>query len=143
MGIIPQKIRDAAWFQRGLRMSQFLSSVISLGCFTSRLVKIIRLEHQASVSNGAVEGILCAAVAYTLITMLVQFITKHGGGLLLRWIQVLMDLLFMGAFIAVAYLTRPHGGSSGPCSGTYRKLIPKGSNCSLPWATFILAIVST
>jgi len=52
----------------------------------------------------------------------------------------------MGAFIAVAYLTRPHGGSSGPCRNTNRyeaAVIPKNQNCNLPWGTFILAIVST
>lgn len=147
MGILPEKIRNSKfnpWFQRFLRVLQFLSATISLGLFTSRLVKILRLSRKAyTASNGAVEGILCAAVLYTLMTMLIRCITKNGGGRIARWIQIFFDILFIGAFIAVADLTRPNGGSSGPCKSVYKKVIPKGSDCNLPWGTFILAIVST
>ncbi|TKA70345.1 hypothetical protein B0A55_07418 [Friedmanniomyces simplex] len=145
-----QRLLNEMWrpeqASRILRVFQFLSPVISLGLFSSRLSKIARLSQRISKSNGAVEGILAAAVAYTLAVMLLTFLLKHGGPKPLRWLLMLMDLLFMGAFIAVAYLTRPHGGSSGLCHNTNRyeaALIPKGQNCSLPWGTFILAIVST
>ncbi|KAI1337275.1 hypothetical protein F5Y15DRAFT_390805 [Xylariaceae sp. FL0016] len=134
------------WFQRLLRIVQFLSAVISLGLFSSRLVKIIRLYHLARAADGAVEGILAAAVLYTLAMMLINFCLKRGAPGPLRWILVLLDILFLGAFIAVAVLTRPQGGPAGPHScnrSRFTPVIPKGQNCNLPWGTFILAIIST
>lgn len=131
------------WWQRLLRVLQFLSPVISLGFFASRLYKIHRLQMQLSHSNGAVAGILAAAIIYSFIAMILSCLLKQGGPTPLRWMLVVLDLLFMGAFIGVAYLTRP-GGSSGPCNNTaYKPLIPDNQNCNLPWGTFILAIVST
>lgn len=132
--------------QRLLRVLQFLSAIISLGLFSSRLHKIIRLHHRATASNGAVEGILAAAALYTLSVLLLQLCLKAGGPKPLRWLLILMDVLFLGAFIAVAYLTRPHGGSSGPCRNRDRRIqevAARGQNCQLPWGTFILAIIST
>ncbi len=128
-----------------MRVFKFLSAIISLGLFTSRIIKIARLAQQGlSTSNNAVEGILGAAVAYTIIVMLLTFLLKHGAPKFLRWVLIAMDLLFMVAFIVVAVLTRPNGGSSGPCKKSrYGKVIPKGQNCNLPWGTFILGIVST
>ncbi|KAI0137078.1 hypothetical protein BJ170DRAFT_43145 [Xylariales sp. AK1849] len=142
-----QKFRSSRsnyWFQRILRIFQFLSSIISLGLFSSRLAKIIRLTRVASKSNGAVEGILAAAVLYTLVVMLLSFCLKRGASTPIRWLLVVMDILFLGAFIAVAYLTRPNGGDSGPCRNTkLQPVIPNNQNCNLPWGTFILAIIST
>jgi len=83
------------WFQRFLRVFQFLSSVVSLGLFSSRLVKIARLSQRLTRSNGAVEGILAAAVLYTLLVMLLTFLIKRGGPRPLRWILMLMDLLYV------------------------------------------------
>lgn len=139
------RIRNNHLLQKILRVLQFLSSLISLALFSARLYKIIRTVRRASASNGAVEGILAAAVAYTLISMLLKFCLKNGGPKILRWIWIIFDLLFVGGFIAVAVLTRPAGnGTSGPCH-YYRgqRIEPNGTNCNLPWGTFILAIVST
>ncbi|KAK5125454.1 hypothetical protein LTR85_000563 [Meristemomyces frigidus] len=130
--------------QRLLRLLEFLSPVISLGFFAPRLHKIAKLEHRLTASNGAVAGILAAAIVYSLIAGLISCCVKSGPKFL-RWVLMVMDLLFVGAFIGVAYLTRPHGGSSGPCanqSRIYQGIIPKHQNCSLPWATFITAIIS-
>ena len=142
-----QKFRESKAnhiLQRVLRVFQFLSSLISLALFSSRIAKIARLTRLISKANGAVEGILGAAVLYTLIVMLLTFLIKRGAPKFLRWLLMLMDILFLIAFIVVAVLTRPNGGSSGPCKLTrYGPSIPKGQNCNLPWGTFILAIVST
>lgn len=95
----------------------------------------------AKHSNGASTDF---TIVYTLTVMLMKFCFKNGGPKFLRWLLIILDILFVGAFIAVADLTRPKGGSSGPCRNTiYAPVIPKGQNCNLPWATFILAIVST
>jgi len=138
-----RSIRASKLFQSLMRLFQFLSSVISLGLFSARLYKIMRTVRRASASNGAVEGILAAAVAYTLLSMLMKACLKGGAKNILRWIWIVLDLAFVGAFIAVAVLTRPNGGTSGPCNKRLRSLYPSGVNCNLPWGTFILAIVST
>ena len=137
---------NSIW-QKFLRVLQFLSSVISLSLFASRLAKVARLAQRASASwishaQGAVVGILAVAVVYTLIVMIMTFAIKHGGPKWLRWLLVAMDLGFMAAFIAVSYLTRP--AVQRTCHNTrFGSLVPKGQNCNLPWGTFVLAIIST
>lgn len=82
----------------------------SLGLFSSRLYKIYRLEHRASTSTGAVEGILAAAVLYTLaVTLINCCLRSKTAPTFLRWLLIALDLLFVGAFIAVAELTKPNG----------------------------------
>jgi len=138
--------RSHSLLEHGLRAFQFLSAATSLILFSVRIAKIIRLANRASRSNGAVEGILAAAVAYTLLSMCVRCIVRGSGSNMLRIFWVIMDLLFVAAFIVVAVLTSPkRHGSSAPCSRSARinKHIPGAVNCNLPWGTFILAIVST
>lgn len=152
-------------FLRATRVLQFLSSVISLGIFSQRLYKVYRLVNSIKTRRGvngaygAVEGILAAAVLYTLISMLLGCIKKSAnpGGRTLRWIWVLLDVLFVGAFIAVTVLTRPNGGLAGArhCYSPQRlrngsasdvtgaTADPRDDSCNLPWGTFILAIIST
>lgn len=160
---VPDRLKHSTlyrWFLRFTRVFQFLSSVISLGIFSQRLAKVYRLvnaikrRHGVNHAYGAVEGILAAAVLYTLISMLLSCLLRGRGPRILRWLWVLFDLLFVGAFIAVAVLTRPHGGSAGPhhCYNTgdnNRTSTGNGrtgrrdDSCNLPWGTFILAIIST
>ncbi|KAJ0166626.1 hypothetical protein CTA2_6518 [Colletotrichum tanaceti] len=151
-------------FLRLTRVLQFLSSVISLGVFSQRLFKVYRLVNSIKArrgvngSYGAVEGILAAAVLYTLITTLLGCIKKNsspGTKSWLRWLWVVLDLLFVGAFIAVAVLTSPNGGMAGPRQCYNERRLQNGSNstsgeyastddtCNLPWGTFILGILST
>ncbi|EUC43593.1 hypothetical protein COCMIDRAFT_100418 [Bipolaris oryzae ATCC 44560] len=166
---VPDRLKTTAlyrWILRFTRLLQFISSVVSLGIFSQRLYKVYRLVNSIKTRRGvngaygAVEGILAAAVLYTLITVLLSCIKKSAnpGGRKLRWLWVLLDLLFVGAFIAVAVLTRPNGGRAGPrhCYNPRRPVGGDGSNtttgetanrrddsCNLPWGTFILAIIST
>ena len=75
---------------------------------------------------------------------------------------MLLDLAFVGAFIAVSVLTRPNGGLagarhcytdrlnnvangniSGASNTATNETASKDDTCNLPWGTFILAIVST
>lgn len=146
--------RANLWFQRILRFVQFVSPVISIGLFASRLVKIVQQDPtegrgRLTASNGAVVGILAAAILYTLIAMLLSCFLEHKPKLI-RWSLMFLDLCFVGAFIAVAVLTRPNGGSSGPCRqedgtglGPASQVVPRRANCKLPWGTFITAIIST
>jgi hypothetical protein len=164
---VPERLRHTAFYRILLRLTrvlQFISSVISLGLFSQRVYKVYRLVNSIktrrgiSGSFGAVEGILAAAVLYTLITTILTLIKKSAnpGPKWLRWLWVLLDLAFVGAFIAVSVLTRPNGGSAGPrhCYNNRntnnaadvvqgQTANTRDSTCDLPWGTFILAIVST
>ncbi|KAM7205927.1 hypothetical protein V8F33_000757 [Rhypophila sp. PSN 637] len=148
------------WFLRLVRVLQLASSTASLAVFSSRVWKVYRLVNsiktRRGVNNatGAVEGILAAAVLYTLLATLMSLSLKGGGKRWLRWLWVLLDLAFVGAFIAVAFLTRPNGGHAGPrhCYGN-RDVTSENNvtgdvatgddTCDLPWGTFALAIAST
>lgn len=148
------RIRASALFQRLTRVLQFLSAIISLILFSYRLAKIQRLVHHASQSSGAVEGILAAAVLYTLALMLIRFIAhrRAAASNMLTWLLVALDICFVAAFIAVAVLTSPHhGGDSAACSnkknGRLNTAITNNerykTDCNLPWGVFGLAIFST
>ncbi|KAI9147191.1 hypothetical protein HJFPF1_13224 [Paramyrothecium foliicola] len=158
---VPEKLKHSSlyrWFLRLTRVLQFISATVSLGLFSARFRKVYRLVNAIKTrrgvngSYGAVEGILAAAVLYTLIAMLVSLLLKRGGPRWLRWLWVLLDLAFVGAFIAVAVLTRPNGGNAGPrhcydargLSGLFGDAVDSSDDsCNLPWGTFILAIIST
>lgn len=164
---VPARLRHTAFYRILLRLTrvlQFVSAVVSLGIFSQRLYKVYRLVNSIKTrrgvngSYGAVEGILAAAVLYTLLTTILGLIKKSAnpGGKALRWLWVLLDLAFVGAFIAVSVLTRPNGGAAGPkhCytdrNANNSANIVQGqtantqdSTCDLPWGTFILAIIST
>ena len=135
-------------FQRVLRVLQLLSALSSLVVFSIRAHKLLKLYRSLFQAEGAIEGILAAAVAYTLAVTALTLCVKNGGPKILRWVLVALDLAFVGAFIAVAVLTSPNGGKAGPCYGQ-RKRIAQQNNfaddpgCQLPLGTFITAIVST
>ncbi|KAK4443405.1 hypothetical protein QBC34DRAFT_443357 [Podospora aff. communis PSN243] len=146
--------------QTGLLTRFLASATASLAIFSSRVYKVYRLinsiKTRRGVNNatGAVEGILAAAVLYTLLATLMSLSLKGGGARWLRWLWVLLDLLFVGAFIAVAVLTRPNGGHAGPrhCYGerdvagqdnVTGNVATGDDTCDLPWGTFALAIAST
>jgi hypothetical protein len=136
------------WLQL-LRVSQFFSSTISLGLFSARIHKILKLVRRTKASTGAVEGILAAAVLYTTATMILQFVMKKGTSKTLRWLLFVLDLVFVGAFIAVAVLARPSGPNGpGACrrsllNNVTNPLNYKKADCQLPVGTFALAIFST
>ncbi|KAK2004986.1 hypothetical protein LX36DRAFT_142288 [Colletotrichum falcatum] len=164
---VPARLQDSKFYGLFLRLTrvlQFLSSVISLGVFSQRLFKVYRLVNSIKTrrgvngSYGAVEGILAAAVLYTLITTILGCMKKNsspGTKSWLRWLWVVLDLLFVGAFIAVAVITSPNGGMAGPRHCYNEGRLNDGSNsttgetastddtCNLPWGTFILGIIST
>lgn len=163
---VPERFKHSALYRLLLRLTrvlQFLSAVISLGLFSQRMYKVYRLVNSIKTrrgvngSYGAVEGILAAAVLYTLAATLLGLLLKGGGPRWLRWLWVLFDVAFVGAFIAVAVLTSPDGGLAGPkhCyapdnrdatdAGNLTGETANGADdsCNLPWGTFILAIIST
>jgi len=87
----------------------FLCSATGLGIYSYFLAT--ERTHDVSIPNKhkAIEGITGAGVLYTLIALV--FTCFLGGFTLFAFIGIVLDLLFMGAFIAVAILTRD-GASS-------------------------------
>lgn len=160
---LPERLKHGKFYRLLLRLTrilQFLSAVISLGLFSQRVYKVYHLVNNIKTrrgingSYGAVEGILAAAVLYTILATLFQFILKGGGPRWLRWLWVLLDMAFVGGFIAVSVLTSPNGGMAGPkhcydnrdardSNNFTGQQASKDESCNLPWGTFILAIVST
>ncbi|THV77429.1 hypothetical protein D6D19_00174 [Aureobasidium pullulans] len=140
------RIRNDHVFQKVMRVIQFLSAIISLGLFSSRMYKVYRLVRSVRNSSGAVEGILAAATLYTIITLLINLCLKRGAPKFLRWLLIFLDLVFVVGFIVVAVLTRPHGGLSSLCATSRQRNDPNNRDnalCKLPLATFGLAIFST
>lgn len=91
---LPQRLKTRMlyrWFLRLTRILQFISALISLAVFSARLRKVWRLVNALKVSRGvnksygAVEGILAAAVLYTLLAMILTLVLKLGGPRWLRW----------------------------------------------------------
>ncbi|KAK8008127.1 hypothetical protein PG991_010678 [Apiospora marii] len=119
--------------QKLARVLQFISAIVSLGLFSQRLKAILTRSHDYSKSDGAVEGILAAASLYSLLATLMQFALRHGAPKILRWFLILMDFLFIGAFIGVAR----------GINGLVPQSIRNQFHCRLPLGTFILAIIST
>ena len=162
---VPERVKHTAayrWFLRLTRFLQLVSSVVSLGLFSQRLYKVYRLVNSIKTrrgvngSYGAVEGILGAAVLYTLVATIMSLVLKGGGPRWLRWLWVLADVAFVGAFIAVSVLTSPNGGGMAGPKHCYddRDASAAGfwtgetnnrgdDTCNLPWGTFVLAVVST
>ncbi|CAN9390822.1 unnamed protein product [Alternaria alternata] len=136
---VPDKLKNTSFYRWLLRLTRVLQLVS------------VKTRRGVNGAYGAVEGILAAAVLYTLITMLLSCIKKSAnpGGRTLRWIWVLLDLLFVGAFIAVTVLTRPDGGLAGARHCYNPRRLANGTNpstitgetasrddsCNLPWGT--------
>lgn len=110
---VPNKLKHTVlyrWLLRLTRVFQFLSSIVSLGIFSQSLYKVYRLvnsiktRHGILGADGAVEGILAAAVLYTITTTLFGCIKKNSspGRKWLHWLWVLLDIAFFAAFVAVS-----------------------------------------
>lgn len=161
MNLVPESISSHPYYPQILkiiRIIQFLSAIISLGLFSAYLA---RLAGAITRAQGAVEGIVAAAVAYTLIaTLIVCFV--RAGAITVKVLLVLLDVAFVCGFIAVAVLTSPMGGAAqarcgGGGSGSSGSSSDNnngkrsdsggsksgGANCQLATGTFALAIIST
>ncbi|KAI9880493.1 MAG: hypothetical protein M1830_002845 [Pleopsidium flavum] len=156
--LVPKSISSHPYYPQLLkliRIIQFLSALISLALFSAYLARLVGTISRA---HGAVEGIVAAAVAYTLIATLIVCFVK-AGFVTVKVLLVLLDVAFVCGFIAVAVLTSPAGGAAGgQCRGRGSGSSngndkdkrsdsggsnSRGGNCQLAKGTFTLAIVST
>jgi hypothetical protein len=134
--------------QRALRVLQMLCSIISMIVYSIRINRLSARTNLLTHAQGAVEGILVAAVFYTICVVITTFLVKGFFAATSKWLKyflVFMDTLFFGAFIAVSVLTRPNNvTSAGPCRSQLGTNVGSSGGtgaCRLPLGTFILAII--
>ncbi|KAK4927320.1 hypothetical protein LTR66_016294 [Elasticomyces elasticus] len=106
----------------GLRLLQFLCAALGVSIFSYFIAELVNHNAGVSGTTKAVEGLTGAATIYTLFAVL--FTLCLGGNAFFGYLAVILDLLFMGAFIAVAVLTR-NGAHS--CSGVVNTPLGTGN----------------
>ncbi|KAK5717603.1 hypothetical protein LTR17_015956 [Elasticomyces elasticus] len=99
----------------------FCCSVIMLGIYSYFLATLAHRDLKIPRQWQAVEGISGAAVLYLIMATL--FTCCLGGIAIFAFLAIVLDILFCGAMIAVAVLTR-QGAKS--CSGNVRTPIGDG-----------------
>ncbi|KAK4953293.1 hypothetical protein LTR10_009002 [Elasticomyces elasticus] len=99
----------------------FCCSVIMLGIYSYFLATLANRDLKIPRQWQAVEGISGAAVLYLIMATL--FTCCLGGIAIFAFLAIVLDVLFCGAMIAVAVLTR-QGAKS--CSGNVRTPIGYG-----------------
>jgi len=103
----------------------FLASATALGIYSYFLATERTHNVRIPAKHKAIEGISGAGVLYTLIALV---LTCFLGGLsFFMYLGIILDLLFMGAFIAVAILTRD-GASS--CKSPVKTPLGSGDGSS-------------
>jgi len=107
----------------GLRVLQFGCAAVALGIFSYFLS--VLADRNLVINNKwkAVEGISGAAVLYTIAGVI--FTLCLGGKAFFGFIAIVLDILFAGAFIAVAIMTRKGAGS---CKGEVSTPIGDGDS---------------
>lgn len=104
-----------------LRILQFCCAGIALGIFSYFLSVLADRDLPIATRWKAVEGLTGAATLYTIFGVI--FVLFLGGNTFFGFLAVLLDILFVGAFVAVAWFTR-HGADS--CSGNVQTPLGSG-----------------
>lgn len=108
-----------------LRILQFGCAAVGLGIFSYFLATLADHNLPIDTKWRAVEGITGAAVLYTIFGVILTLCL--GGKAFFGFLAVFLDICFVGAFIAVAWMTR-HG--AGSCSGNVRTPLGNGPSNS-------------
>ncbi|KAI9810688.1 MAG: hypothetical protein M1827_006147 [Pycnora praestabilis] len=104
-----------------LRAIQFLAAALILGIFSYFLAVLHDHHLHIPTWEKAVEGMSGAAVLYTIFAILLTCFL--GGVTAFAFLAILLDLCFVGCFIAVAVLTRQGAHS---CKGIVNTPIGTG-----------------
>lgn len=136
-----------------IRMIQFLCSIVILGIFSYYLAVLVRHGDSVNTWIRAVEGMSGAAALYTLIAIVLTCFL--GGIIVFAFLAILLDVLFIGCFVAIAIFTK---GSVQNCAGVTSSttglnigdlnIDASGDQsyadklCNLEKAAFILAIIN-
>ncbi|KAJ5388792.1 hypothetical protein N7509_011333 [Penicillium cosmopolitanum] len=105
-----------------IRVLQFLASAVILGIFSYYLAILSRHDQHIATWLKAVEGLAGASALYGLLGIL--FVCCLGGKSFFAFLGVLFDVLFTGAMVAIAVLTR---NGIDQCSGTVNTPIGEGN----------------
>lgn len=93
----------------------FCCAAVGLGIYSYFLARLSKNDQPIANNPRAVEGITGAGVLYTVFAVLLTCFL--GGHRAFAFLGILLDILFCGAFIAVAVLTRD-GADSCRGNGT-------------------------
>lgn len=147
-------LKGASSFIRAL---QFLCAALILGIFSYFLarefVPFEPISSQTDLSyidlhrnnqgipkwEKAVEGISGAAVIYTAFAVI--FTCFLGGVTIFSALGILLDLLFLGGFIAIAIMGR---GGLRSCRGSPNSIFGQGHRkaCKLEKGVFVVAVIA-
>lgn len=111
--------------QTALYALEFCCSGIILGIYSYFLSVLADRDAPIYTWAKAVEGISGAAVLYTIFAVLLTCCL--GGKTIFALLGIILDVLFCGAFIAVAVLTRDGAGS---CKGNVKTPLGNGNSNS-------------
>jgi hypothetical protein len=134
----------------GLRILQFGCAAVGLGIYSYFLAVLANHNYIIPTWEKAVEGLVGAATLYTIFGIILGLCL--AGNKFFGFLAVFLDILFVGAFAAVAYYTR-HGANAcrgivntplgvgrandaAPGAGDY------GYVCSLNTAVFAVSILA-
>ncbi|KAI4101767.1 MAG: hypothetical protein L6R37_004795 [Teloschistes peruensis] len=121
-----------------LRSIEFLGSALVLGITSYWLGVLTHRNAALPTWMKGVEGMAGGAVIYTGFAVILTCFL--GGFTFFAFLAVLLDILFVGAFVAIAILTRGGGRS---CSGSSPPSVLGPGNrtsCRLETAVFAVAI---
>lgn len=110
-------------FQTVLYALEFCCAGIILGIYSYFLATLADRDLTIYTWAKAVEGMSGAAVLYTIFAVLLTCFL--GGKSFFAFLAIVLDLLFTGAFIAIAVLTRDGAHS---CSGFVRTPLGNGQS---------------
>ncbi|KAJ5256823.1 hypothetical protein N7478_012927 [Penicillium angulare] len=105
-----------------LRVLQFLDAAVILGIFSYYLAILSKHDQTIDTWLKAVEGLSGAATLYGLLGLV--FVCCLGGVAFFAFIGVVFDVLFTGAMVAIAILTRR---GTDTCTGTVNTPIGNGN----------------
>ena len=108
-----------------IRILQFLASVLVLGIFSYFLASLAKHHLHIATYLRAVEGISGAAVLYTILAVVLTCFL--GGITFFAFLAIVLDVCFIGGFVAVAILTRAGAHS---CRGTVSTPLGTGNAAS-------------
>ncbi|KAL2444022.1 hypothetical protein ABEF95_014781 [Exophiala dermatitidis] len=134
--------------QTGLRFLEFGCAAIVLGIYSYFLAVLANHNSHIPTWEKAVEGMAGAACLYTIFTILLTLCV--GGMAVFSALAIVLDILFVGCFAAIAYYTR-HGANK--CRGIVNTPLGTGLDnqpapgagdwgyvCSLNTACFAVSI---
>ena len=104
---------------------EFCCAGIILGVYSYFLSVLADRDITISKESQAIEGMSGAAVLYTIFAVLLTCCL--GGKTFFALLGIILDLLFAGAFVAIAVLTRDGAHS---CSGTVNTPFGRGPSNS-------------